>query len=352
MSKSIFSFIALTIITAISSCKEQVTENQPVHLVKTMVVKANSPSEVHDYPGIIKPQNELSIAFKVNGQIKYILDKSGIKVKKGDILALLDSHDYEVNLKAASAAYRQSNNEFERIKQLYESKTISPNDFEKAEASNQVVHSKYQAAQDALEYTKITAPFDGYIQNVYHEKGEIVQAGMPIMSFISKEALKVEVFLPFQDYERINNLTDSYLEVNGKHIDLNLSSISQQANAAQLYKAEFYIKSEDTTDKKVAAGKSCRVKLYFSSSKMENTVSIPLSSVINSNNETSVWVLGNQNIVTKVRVKIRNIDHDKATVFGINEGQKIIISGIHSIKEGEKVNIMPAPSKTNIGGML
>lgn len=73
---------------------------------------------------------------------------------------------------------------------------------------------------------------------------------------------------------------------------------------------------------------------------------------MNSNNETSVWILEKQNIAKKVNIKIRNIDHDKVTVSGINEGQQVVISGIHSIKEGETVSIMSAPSKTNIGGML
>lgn len=126
MSKSILNVIALAVIAAMSSCKEPVTEVQRVPLVKTIAVKNNGLSERRDYPGIIKPQDELSIAFRVSGQIQSILDKSGMEVRKGELLAVLDSHDYEVNLDAALAAYKQSNNEFERIKQLYESKTISP----------------------------------------------------------------------------------------------------------------------------------------------------------------------------------------------------------------------------------
>ncbi|NBH68394.1 efflux RND transporter periplasmic adaptor subunit [Phocaeicola sartorii] len=352
MSKSILSLVALALIATISSCKKQVEEAHHAPLVKTTTATVNNLSENHNYPGIVKPQDDLSISFRINGQIESLLDKSGTEVRKGDLLAKLDSHDYEVNMKAALAAYQQSDNEFNRIKQLYASKTISPNDFEKAEAAHKVVLSKYQAAKDALEYTNIRAPFDGYIQNIYHQKGEIVQAGMPVISFISKNTLKVEVFLPFRDFERIDSLTGSWLEINGKHINLELGSISQQANAAQLYKAEFIIQPKDAAEHKIVAGKNCQVRLTFSSPDIEKTVSIPLSAIMNSNNEASVWVLEKQNIAKKVNIKIRNIDHDKVTVSGINEGQQVVISGIHSIKEGETVSIMSAPSKTNIGGML
>lgn len=351
MSKSILSLFAVAAMVATSSCKEQIVEAQPVPLVKTMVVEAGGQSECVDYPAIIKPQDELSIAFRVNGQIEMMLDKSGMEVKKGALLATLDAHDYEVSLEAASAAYRQSDNEFARIKQLYDSKTISPNDFEKAEATHKVVCSKYQAARDAFEYTKIQAPFDGYIQNVYHQKGEVVQAGMPVMSFISKQAMKVEVFLPFRDYERMDSLIDSRLEMSGEYFTLQFGSISHQANAAQLYKAEFHIFPDDI-DGKIVAGKNCQVKLTFASSTETGRVRVPLSAVMNVGNEASVWVVDNQNIVAKVGVKIWNIDHDMATVSGLKVGQQVVTSGIHVIKEGEAVKIMPAPSKTNIGGML
>lgn len=351
MSKSTFSLIALAVIATMSSCKEQATEVPPVPLVKTMTVASDDQSEHHEYPGIIKPEEELAIAFKVNGQIKTLLDKSGMEVRKGGTLASLDPHDYEVSLEAARAAYNQSDNEFKRIQQLYESKTLSPNDFEKAEAAHQVVRSKYQAAKDAFEYTQVKAPFDGYIQNIYHQEGEIVQAGIPVMTFISKKALKVEIFLPFRDYERIGNLTECYLEGYGKQASLKLVNISRQANAAQLYKAEFHVRQEDT-DNSLVAGKNCRVRLVFSSTGTDNTVRIPLSAIMNTNNETSVWVLDNQHIATKVSVKIRNIDHQQATVYGLKSGQQIVTSGIHTIKEGESVHIMTAPSQTNVGGML
>lgn len=113
---------------------------------------------------------------------------------------------------------------------------------------------------------------------------------MPVMSFISKNALKVEVFLPFCDYERMESLTESQMEVNGKSVPLKLGSISRQANAAQLYKAEFYIQPGEADDMMVA-GKNCQVRLSFSDSSEENIVRIPLSAIMSVNNEASVWVL-------------------------------------------------------------
>ena len=73
---------------------------------------------------------------------------------------------------------------------------------------------------------------------------------------------------------------------------------------------------------------------------------------MNIDNETSVWVLTNQNSVTKRTIKIQGVDHDMAIVSGLKAGQQIVTSGIHVIKEEETVEVMPAPSETNIGGQL
>ena len=350
MSKSVINLLAFAIIVAMSSCEKRVTETVRIPLVRTETVVSKEETESCEYPGIIKPQDDLAIAFKVNGQLTSVLDKPGMEVRKGDLLAALDDHDYQVSLDAAQASYKQSEKEFDRVKQLYASKTISPNDFEKAEMAHRVICSKYQAAKDALGYTEVLAPFDGYVQNVYRQRGEIVQAGMPVVSFISKSSLKVEVFLSFKDYERMDRLSEMELVLDDKRIGLKLGSVSRQANAAQLYKAEFHIQPEEYDDK-IVAGKNCRVRLAFSSTN-DNTLRVPLSAIMNIDNETSVWVLTNQNSVTKRTIKIQGVDHDMAIVSGLKAGQQIVTSGIHVIKEGETVEVIPAPSETNIGGQL
>ena len=133
MSKSVISLLAFAIIVAMSSCEKRVTETVRIPLVRTETVVSKEETESREYPGIIKPQDDLAIAFKVNGQLTSVLDKLGMEVRKGDLLAALDDHDYQVSLDAAQASYKQSEKEFDRVKQLYASKTISPNDFEKAE---------------------------------------------------------------------------------------------------------------------------------------------------------------------------------------------------------------------------
>ena len=94
MSKSVISLLAFAIIVAMSSCEKRVTETVRIPLVRTEMVVSEEETESREYPGIIKPQDDLAIAFKVNGQLTSVLDKPGMEIRKGDLLAALDDRRY------------------------------------------------------------------------------------------------------------------------------------------------------------------------------------------------------------------------------------------------------------------
>lgn len=63
--------------------------------------------ETSKYSGTIKSFTESNLSFKVSGNIEKIYVKIGDKVKKGQLLAVLDKSSYELQLKQARASYQQ-----------------------------------------------------------------------------------------------------------------------------------------------------------------------------------------------------------------------------------------------------
>ena len=95
------------------------------------------------------------------------LKMKGMSFRKGSIIATLDKHDFEVQYNAAKAVFEQSEKETKRIQALFENNTVSPNDYEKVIAANKVAEAKFNAAEDALRYTEIKAPFDCFISDIF-----------------------------------------------------------------------------------------------------------------------------------------------------------------------------------------
>ena len=91
----------------------------------------------------------------------------GTYVRKGQLLAELDPTDYQVQLDATEAEYKQIKAEAERVMALYKDNGTTPSANDKAVYGLKQITAKYRHHKDQLGYTRLYAPFSGYIHG-YH----------------------------------------------------------------------------------------------------------------------------------------------------------------------------------------
>lgn len=121
---------------------------------------------IRTFSGVVRAAHEVNLGFKTAGQIARIHVEEGDYVRRGELLAELDDADYRLAVEALQIQYDQLKDEVERTKQLFEQKSVSANDFEKASAGLRQLGVQLQANRNKLNYTKLYAPTDGYIQKV------------------------------------------------------------------------------------------------------------------------------------------------------------------------------------------
>lgn len=69
-----------------------------------------------------------------------------------------------------------------------------------------MAEAKFNAAEDALRYTEIKAPFDCFISDIFKNSGEIVSAGMPVLLLKQEGGYKADISMALKDYSRLKNL--------------------------------------------------------------------------------------------------------------------------------------------------
>lgn len=126
------------------------------------------------YPGKVKAAQDISLAFRVSGTIQKIHVKDGARVQAGQLLAELDPTDYQVQLDATEAEYKQVKAEAERVMALYKDNGTTPSTNDKAVYGLKQITAKYQHHKDQLYYTRLYAPFNGYIQKRLFETHETI----------------------------------------------------------------------------------------------------------------------------------------------------------------------------------
>lgn len=142
--------------------------------------------------------HSVMIAPKVPGFITKVLVEEGQHVKRGDVLAEIDSRDYENQLAiakgqlgSAEAVVQESQKNYKRLSDLYKSGAISQQQFDSAtktytesKAKAEAVIARVDQANLNLEYTKIIAPSDGFIAKKSVEPGQLAAPGIPLFGFV------------------------------------------------------------------------------------------------------------------------------------------------------------------------
>lgn len=171
----------------------------------------------HSYIGKVEAINKTSILPYISGYVISIEAEGGQKVKKGDILAVLQQEQYLAALASASARLFSNQAEYYNNKIKYErmlqagDKVISPTDLDDAKASYlsslgnlQEAKAAYLSAQTDFAYTYLRAPFDGVLGNIDLSLGEYISPqSSGLMQLVQYDPIRV-VF-SVTDKEFLNN---------------------------------------------------------------------------------------------------------------------------------------------------
>ncbi|MDR1356481.1 MAG: efflux RND transporter periplasmic adaptor subunit, partial [Tannerellaceae bacterium] len=194
--KSLFLLLATGGALLGAACSHDKAGGDAVRTVKTAVALGYGEAQRLTFPGKVKAASDVNLAFRISGPIAKVYVEAGHYVRKGQVLAEMDSRDYALQLDATEAEYKQIRAEAERIMALYEKNGVTPNDYDKAVYGLKQITAKYEAHRNALADVRLCAPFDGYVQKCLFEANETVAAGTPVISMISDGLPEVEIFIP------------------------------------------------------------------------------------------------------------------------------------------------------------
>ena len=308
-------------------------KEESIPYIKTAIAESIGSTRIVSYPGRIQPEKDVNLSFRVAGPIAAVHFREGQHVCKGDTLAEIEERDYALQLEATTAKYEQAKAEAGRVIELADRGSAAQNDYDKA---------RYGL-------------FDGYVQQIHFEAGETVGAGMPVVTLISDNAPVVRVDIPATDFASIDKALHSWCTVDiypDRTFRLDLIDITKKANLNQLFTARYALRpaSDGTTPH---PGTGTAVYIEFNSDE-DASVSIPATALFESQGQSCVWVVDRDGKVEGRAVTAEDIDRDgnARITSGLNAGETVVTAGVHSLKEGKQVRILPGASATNVGNLL
>ena len=179
----------------LGACGGNSSSQEEAIIVKTATANTYSNETVKEFPIITQPFRTTELSFRVSGPIDRLDVYAGNYYRRGDIIAEIDPRDYRIRRERAEAVYRQAKAEYERISALYQKNNLSASTYEKARAEYTSAKAAFDTAVNELEDTRLVAPFNGYVGEVYVEKFQDVKASQPVLTFIDIDQLKIEAYV-------------------------------------------------------------------------------------------------------------------------------------------------------------
>ena len=260
-----------------------------------------------DFAGMATPDDAVTLAFKVAGQVLDLPVSTGEYVAKGTLLAELNPRDIELQVASDRSAFEQARSQFARMQRLLEHQAVSQQEFEAARTRYTQAQSTYENSLDGLKDTKLRAPFASVVERKYVDTYERVQAGQAVIRVVNPRSTTVQFTVPEQGLElltadstRFSVVFDNYRNTTFRAA---LKEFVKTSSDASGFPVSLRLVDVDTTRYRIAPGMSCIVSMRVAD-RMPDVVSLPVTAIYApAEGGDYVWVVGRDD-----RVSLRAVD--------------------------------------------
>ena len=335
----------------LGACGGNSSSQEETIIVKTATASTYSNETVKEFPIITQPFRTTVLSFRVSGPIDRLDVYAGNYYRRGDIIAEIDPRDYRIRRERAEAVYRQAKAEYERISALYQKNNLSASTYEKARAEYTSAKAVFDTAVNELEDTRLVAPFNGYVGEVYVEKFQDVKASQPVLTFIDIDQLKIEAYVTQDIAYRVQPRQNVLLTLDVQpdtELEAQIAEVSKGTTQNNLsYLVTALLPNKEV---RLLAGMSGKIRFEESASELsdstatgEHLVCIPQTALCNRPTVGSyVWTVHPESgIVSQRKVSVSKLlPHGNAGITaGLQPGEIVATSSLRFLSDGMKVKI-------------
>jgi len=310
--------------------------------------------------GTVRAAQTSQVSSQMMGNIVEIRSHEGDRVQNGQVLAIIDDAQprsaadqatavlsaAEKEVSAADSDFALAEATLKRYQQLYEKKSVSPQEFDEIKARYQSAEARRDMARagqsqanaaltqarTSLGYARIRAPFSGVVTEKKADAGTLVSPGMPIFTLEDTRSFRLEVTVDESDIHIVHVGQAAPVTIDALGNMQLPGKVVQVVPAADTASRSFLVKVELPADTRLRSGLFGRARFRRGE---RSALLIPRTSLVERGQLQGVYVLDANQIAG-----LRYVTLGKST------GEQFeVLSGLQA---GEK--LVAAPGDRELGG--
>lgn len=303
-------------------------------------------------PGTAEPLHATMLYAKTTGFVRSYLADIGDHVKAGQLLAQIDAPETAEELRLARARVEEAESNVglyqtnaDRNRKLSASGLIAPQQMDETDlrantARAAVKSSRAEAARiGALTtYQRVVAPFEGTVTKRKVDRGMLVTAGQASMLFEVADTSRLRVFVdvPQSIAADVVRGLDAQVWSPSTPTKTVGGKVTRTAGALDASTRTLRVEIEIAGDGPVLAGAFVSVRFAFERS--APPVLVPASALVVKKEGTSVFRIGDGDVVTSVPVVLgRDLGKEVEIVTGVAEGDRVVLNVPDELATGQTV---------------
>ena len=349
------------------SCSQNKTSTTESSEYPLMTLKREDRQLTEQYAAVIRGRQDVEVRPQVSGTITQVRVEEGAKVKRGQILFIIDQVPYKAAVEVAKAAVATAEAAEETARQtlegkqmLYADKVISDfelrtaqNEYKSAQAATMQARAELVNARNNLSYTEVKSPVDGVAGMIDFRIGALVSATMtePLISVSDNSRMlayfsltEKQVLSLTKQYGSLEEVLKSFPEVSLKlndgsvyehkgKIDV-ISGIIDKTTGTVSLRAIF-----DNSDGRLMSGGQANIILPYD---RPGSIVIPQEATYEIQNRIFAYrVIDGVAKSTSIEVFPINNGKEYIVESGLEEGDVIVSEGAGLLKDGTKIANAP-----------
>ncbi|MCL4781811.1 MAG: efflux RND transporter periplasmic adaptor subunit [Bryobacterales bacterium] len=346
---------------------------------------------------VVSPDNPSNVAFLVSGKVIQVGPREGDYVRKGQVLAVIDPTDYAFGVEAAAGqtqaaravlekaesparpevleqariAFERARDEFQRMKQLYESKSLPPNDFEKFRAVYEGARQQYEQARSGgqkedreqaravyeqavagekvarkrLADATLVSPIEGYVAGRAVEVGDMAAAGRPVFEIVRLDPVEVSVGVPETDIHLVRAGQKATIRIPALPGETFTGSV-RVINVAADPSTRSYMARIAVPNPRHILRLGMVAEARIESDRRATVMTVPGDAIVrDAQGATTVFVyFPDQGRVYARRVETATVYGNEVQIRnGLRPAELVVVAGQHKLREGSAASVVEAP---------